>query len=113
LIEQTIQATRVVWQGPCRQGHRLPDVELTAIRAREKRPPKGEQPIEWVLLTSRPAQTLEQALEILQWYLCRWQVEIYFKILKSGCKVEELQLERLTRLEPALAFYMMVAWRVL
>ena len=66
-----------------------------------------------MLLTSRPAQTLEQALEILQWYLCRWQVEIYFKILKSGCKVEELQLERLTRLEPALAFYMMVSWRVL
>ena len=112
-IEQTIQATRVVLKGPYRQGYRLPDVELTAIRAREKRPPKGEQPIEWVLLTSRPAQTLEQALEILQWYLCRWQVEIYFKILKSGCKVEELQLERLTRLEPALAFYMIVAWRVL
>jgi len=112
-IVQTIRATRVVLKGPYRQGNRLPDVELTAVLAREKDPPKGEQAIEWILLTSRPAQTLEQALEILQWYLCRWQVEIYFKILKSGCKVEELQLERLTRLEPALAFYMMVAWRVL
>ena len=112
-IVQTIQATSIVLKGPSRQGNRLPDVELTAILAQEKSPPKGEQPIEWVLLTSRPAKTLEQALEILQWYLCRWQVEIYFKILKSGCKVEELQLERITRLEPALAFYMMVAWRVL
>jgi len=112
-VVQTIQATRVVLKGPYRQGSRLPDVELTAIRAREKNPPKGEQPLEWVLLTSRPAHTFEQALEILEWYLCRWQIEIYFKILKSGCKVEEFQLERLTRLEPALAFYMMVAWRVL
>jgi len=112
-IVQTIQATSVVLKGPYRQGDRLPDVELTAIRAREKNPPKGEQPLEWVLLTSRPAHTFEQAVEILEWYLCRWQVEIYFKVLKSGCKVEELQLERLTRLEPTLAFYMMVAWRVL
>ena len=112
-ILQTIQATRVVLKGPYRQGDRLPDVELTAIRAREKNPPKGEQPLEWVLLTTRAAHTFEQAVEILEWYLCRWQVEIYFRILKSGCKVEELQLERLTRLEPALAFYMMVAWRVL
>ena len=112
-VVQTIQATRVVLKGPYRQGSRLADVELTAIRAREKNPPKGEQPLEWVLLTSRPAHTFEQALEILEWYLCRLQIEIYFKILKSGCKVEEFQLERLTRLEPALAFYMMVAWRVL
>ena len=112
-IVQTIQATRVILKGPYRQGERLPDVELTAVRAREKNPPKGEQPLEWVLLTSKPAHTFDQAVEILEWYLCRWQVEIYFKILKSGCKVEELQLERLTRLEPALAFYMMVAWRVL
>ena len=52
-------------------------------------------------------------MEILEGYLCRWQVEIYFKILQNGCKAEEFQLEQLTRLEPALAFYMMVAWRVL
>ena len=58
-------------------------------------------------------ERFEQAIEVLQWYLCRWQIEIFFKVLKSGCKIEELQLEHITRLEPALAFYMMVAWRVL
>ena len=110
-VVQRIQTTRVVLKGPYRQGSRLPDIELTVIRAREKKPPKGEQPLEWILLTTRPASTFEQALEILEWYLCRWQIEIYFKVLKSGCKVEEFQLERLTRLEPALAFYMIVAWR--
>ena len=112
-VVQSIQAIRVVLKGPSRQGSRLPDIELTAIRAREKKPPKGEQPLEWILLTTRPAPTFEQALEILEWYLCRWQIEIYFKVLKSGCQVEEFQLERLTRLEPALAFYMIVAWRVI
>jgi len=57
--------------------------------------------------------TAEQAAEKLQWYLCRWQVEVFFRILKSGCKVEQLQLEKLERLEPALAFYLIIAWRVL
>jgi hypothetical protein len=76
-------------------------------------PPAGTEPIEWLLLTSLPVDTPEQALELLQSYLCRWQVEICFRILKSGCKVEELQLEKLSRLEPALAFYMIIAWRVL
>ena len=112
-IEQTLQAIPVLLKAPYRPDGKLPDVEVTAILAREKRAPKGEEPIEWLLLTDQAVATAEQALEVLQWYLCRWQIEIFFKVLKSGCKIEELQLERITRLEPALAFYMMVAWRVL
>jgi hypothetical protein len=88
-------------------------VEITAILASEPHPPAGEAPVEWLLLTNLPADTPEQALEKLQWYLCRWQIEVYFRILKSGCRIEKLQLETLQRLEPVLAFYMIVAWRVL
>ncbi len=112
-IEQTIHAAKVLLKAPHRPDGKLPDVEVTAILAREKRAPRGEEPIEWLLLTDQAVETFEQAQEVLQWYLCRWQIEIFFKILKSGCKVEELQLERVTRLEPALAFYMIIAWRVL
>ena len=75
--------------------------------------PPGEDPLDWLLLTNLPVETPEQAIEKLQWYLCRWQIEIYFKVLKSGCRIEELQLEKRERLEPALAFYMIIAWRVL
>jgi len=49
---------------------------------------------------------------MLDWYLCRWQIEVFFRILKSGCKVEELQLEKIERLELAVMFYMLIAWRV-
>ena len=59
-----------------------------------------------------PVERFERAAEIVQWYLCRWQIEIYFRVLKSGCKVEELQLETTDRLKPCLALYMIVAWRV-
>ena len=57
--------------------------------------------------------TPEQAIEKRSWYLCRWQIEVYFKVLKSGCRIEQLQLETRERLEPALVFYMIIAWRVL
>ena len=58
-------------------------------------------------------KTFEQACEILNGSLARWSIELFFKILKSGCKVEALQLERFDRLEPALAMHMIIAWRML
>jgi hypothetical protein len=112
-IVQTLRVARLTLEAPYRPGKRLPNVEVTALLAQEDSPPPGEEPITWLLLTSLPVDRAEQAIETLQWYLCRWQVEIFFRILKSGCKVEELQLEKLERLEPALAFYMIIAWRVL
>ena len=112
-ILQTLQAVRLTLKAPYRAGQALPNVEVTALLAQEEQPPTGEEPITWLLLTSLPVDTAEQAIEIMQWYLCRWQIEIFFKILKSGCTVEELQLENLERLEPALAFYLIIAWRVL
>jgi hypothetical protein len=51
-------------------------------------------------LTNRPADTPAQALEEIQWYLCRWQIEAYFRILKRGCRIEKLQLEKREHLEP-------------
>ncbi len=69
--------------------------------------------IEWLLLTTCAVKTFEQACEILHGYLARWSIELLFKILKSGCKVEALQLEHFDRLEPAWVMYLIIAWRVL
>ncbi len=112
-IHQQLRVARVTLKAPHRSDRTLADIEVTAVLAREVDPPKGEEPLEWLLLTSLSVETAEQALEKLQWYLCRWQIEVFFKILKSGCRIEKLQLETLERLEPALAFYLIIAWRVL
>jgi len=112
-VHQQIRVARVTLEPPSRPERKLPEVQITALLATEPNPPAGESPVEWLLLTNLPVETPEQALEKLSWYLCRWQIEIYFRILKSGCRIEELQLEKLERLEPALAFYMIIAWRVL
>ena len=112
-VHQHIKVVRVTLKAPSRPERTLPDVTVTALLATEAQPPAGEDPLNWLLLTNLPVDTPEQAIEKLTWYLCRWQIEVYFKVLKSGCRIEELQLEKRARLEPALAFYMIIAWRVL
>jgi len=112
VVQQSLQAARVTIQPPAEHKEKGP-LTLTAILARELNPPEGEAPIEWMLLTNLEVHTLEQAEEKLSWYLSRWQIEILFRILKSGCKIEELQLEKFERLEPAVTLYLLIAWRVL
>lgn len=112
-VQQPLKVARGRLKPPYRVGRQLAEVTVTVLLAEEIAPPRGETPLTWLLLTNRPVETAEQAAELLSWYLCRWQIELFFKILKSGCKVEELQLETLERLEPALALYLIIAWRVL
>lgn len=112
-VHQELRAVRVTLPAPRRPDRTLPAVDITVLLASEPQPPAGEEPVEWLLLTNLPVDTPAQALEKIQWYLCRWQIEVYFRILKSGCRIEKLQLETRARLEPALALYMIVAWRVL
>lgn len=54
-----------------------------------------------------------EACEYLKWYSYRWLIERYHYCLKSGCQIEELQLENAERIERALATYAIVAWRLL
>jgi hypothetical protein len=91
----------------------LEDVEINAVLVSELDPPLGVEPIEWLLLTDLPIDTIDEVLCIVDYYGCRWHIEIYFRVLKSGCKVEESQLERGSRFEPYLALNMIVAWRVM
>ncbi len=87
-------------------------VELTAVQATETATPAGEKPVCWRLLTNRPIQTLAQAVELIDWYRARWEIEMFFHIVKTGCRVEQLQLDRMERIERVLALYLIVAWRI-
>jgi hypothetical protein len=109
--------SRLVRQDIRMQRVRLPDstggsLEVTALVACEVGAPKGESPVKWRLLTNRPATTLAEAAELIDWYRARWEIEQFFLILKEGCRVEALQLSTLERIERALALYLMVAWRI-
>lgn len=79
----------------------------------EARPPKGEKPIEWLLLTNEPVEGFEDAWRVATWYECRWVVEEYHKGMKTGCDVEELQFTTVDRLQPAIALLSAVALTLL
>ena len=87
-------------------------VKLWAVAVTEKTPPKVGEPIEWLLLTTIPVTNLEEAAEKVDWYTRRWQIEVFHKTLKSGCRIEDRQLGTAKSLEACLAVDMVVAWRV-
>lgn len=67
----------------------LPEVTLWAVWSREEHPPEGVPRVEWMLLTNVPTETFEQACERIGWYATRWQIEVYHRTLKSGCRIQE------------------------
>lgn len=111
-----VRAIRVTLEVPQHLAHQsqLHPVELNALLVEEVVPPAdGSKPICWRLLTSLPLETLEQACQCVRWYSYRWLIERFHYTLKSGCKIEELQLQHRDRLLKALATYNIVAWRLM
>ena len=107
-----VATRRVTFTGARRGGGRLPPVEVTVIYAKERRPPKGEEPVEWLLLTSLPVEDFPSACTVVQWYRGRWESELFFRVLKQGCQIEQLRVQTKPRLVNALAVYLIVAWRI-
>jgi IS4 transposase len=88
-------------------------LELTVVHALERDPPAGEKPLEWFVLTTLAVASAEQAAEILRWYRLRWRIEDWHRVLKSGCKIDELGHHSVERLERAIAIRLVIAWRVM
>jgi hypothetical protein len=86
---------------------------LWAVLVREAEAPQEVEPLEWLLLTTLQVESLEEALQCVRWYSLRWLIERYHLVLKSGCRVEKLQLETAERIEKAVAVYSIVAWKLL
>ena len=83
------------------------------LHATERGAPKSRKPIEWKLLTDLPVQTAAEAIEKVKWYSLRWKIELFHKILKSGCKIEDSRLRTADRLANLLALFCILSWRIL
>jgi hypothetical protein len=95
-----------------RTKEKLPNVTVWAVWAIEPNPPPGVDAVEWLLLTTVPITSTDEALERLEWYAARWGIEVWHKILKSGCRIEDRQLEAAERLIRCLRLYSVIAWRI-
>lgn len=96
-----------------RRDKHLTDIEVYVVWAIESDPPPDCEAVEWMLLTSIPTSTMEEALERLSWYARRWTIETWHRVLKSGCMIEARQFGDVERFERATALFAVIAWRIL
>jgi hypothetical protein len=97
---------------PIGKQKRYPALTLTVIHAEERGTPKNRKKIEWKLITDLPVASRADAIEKLEWYALRWKIEVFHKILKSGCKAEESKLRTAQRLANLVAVFCILSWRV-
>ncbi|WP_240537223.1 transposase [Bradyrhizobium elkanii] len=90
---------------------KYPALTLTVIHAQERGRPKRRKKIEWKLLTDLPVQSRKDAINKIEWYALRWKIEVFHKILKSGCKAEDSKLRTAERLVNLIAVFCIVSWR--
>lgn len=110
----TLRYTAVTLRPPAhRAAERLPTVTLDAVLVQEVEAPAGVEPIEWLLLTSVPVDSVAAAWERVRWYTYRWRIERYHLVLKSGLKLESRQLGTAARLDCCLAVASVIASRLL
>jgi len=88
-------------------------VKINAVMAIEENPPEGEEALVWVFITNLPINNFEDVCKVIKYYLCRWEIELFFKVLKSGCKIEERQLQTTDRMKNLISIFMILAWRVM
>ncbi|MFZ4398215.1 MAG: IS4 family transposase [Kiritimatiellia bacterium] len=108
-----VRSARVTLRPPRRPEGPSPAVTINVVLVREVNPPESEEPVEWMLLTGLPVEQAEQARLVVEYYKVRWMIEIFFRVLKSGCRVEKRRFENIERLLNCLAVYLIVSWRTL
>ncbi|MDR2579720.1 MAG: IS4 family transposase, partial [Fibromonadaceae bacterium] len=90
------------------------NLRINVVSAREETPDVAEKDrISWTLLTSLPIDSVENAMKILDIYKLRWKIERFHYVLKSGCNVEKKQLKTVHSLKNMLAFFSIVAYKLL
>jgi Transposase DNA-binding/Transposase Tn5 dimerisation domain len=107
------RAATVTLRPPARPDRTLPEVTVNVVWVREPHPPADDDPVEWLLVTTLPIGTVEEVRTVVGYYTVRWMIEVLFRTLKSGCRVEERRFEQVDRVLVCLAVYLIVAWRTL
>jgi len=90
-----------------------PEVRVNVVLCEEVNAPAGEDPISWMLVTTLPIESDEQVQQVISAYCVRWQIEVFFRTLKSGCRIERRRFEAIDRVLNCLTFYSVVAWRLM
>ena len=88
-------------------------IEIRLIHAVEENPPQDTKAVEWFLLTTLKIETATDIEKCLRWYTLRWRIEDWHRVLKSGCKIDNLAHETAERQRRAIAINLVIAWRIM
>ena len=88
-------------------------IDIWVIHAREENPQPDTGAVEWFLLTTIDLGTPEDAGQCLRWYCLRWRMEDWHRVLKSGCRIEDIAHETAERIRRAAAINLVIAWRIM
>ena len=88
-------------------------IPVWIVHVREDTPPSGTEALEWFLLTTLEIKTVDDALDCIKWYCPRWRIEDWHRVLKTGCRIEDLAHKTADRLKRAIAINLVIAWRIM
>lgn len=88
-------------------------ISVWVVHVREDKPPAGTEALEWFLLTTLEIKTVDDALDCVKWYCLRWRIEDWHRVLKTGCRIEDIAHKTADRLRRAIAINLVIAWRIM
>ena len=88
-------------------------LSLTMIRVWELHPPDGAEPLEWLLMTNLPIDTVQDVMKVVNYYKQRWKIERFHYVLKSGCNIEGIQQRSVRGIELMILFYSFISIQIM
>ena len=113
IADLTVRAKHIQFKPSARYFTDKDPVDVWVIHALEDNPPEGAKPVEWFLLTTIAITSATDVEQCLRWYCLRWRIEDWHRVLKSGCRVEDLAHESAERLRRAISINLVIAWRIM
>jgi hypothetical protein len=113
VAQLSVRASTITLKRPKESRAVLERVTLSAVHVFEASPSPSEPPVEWMLFTSEPIETLAEIEAVIDHYRGRWVIEEYIKALKTGCAFEKRQLGSFDALVRALGLFVPMAWVIL
>lgn len=110
--EVQLRYLQVALPAPASQKEKAP-VTVLVVHILEPSAPEDAKPLEWFLLSTCAIDSVDDAQACLSWYCLRWRIEDWHRVLKSGCRIEDLAHHSAERLERAIAINLVIAWRIM
>ena len=110
VVKVTLPRPRICskWVKQCE----IHELELNVVIVEEKSTRKGVTPIRWILFTSLPVKSFDDAWKVIEDYENRWLIEEYHKVIKTACSLEMHALRTADRLEALIGLISVIGTRL-